>query len=257
MHFNELSEEKQQLLGALFDPESPLSLASSLPGTFASRLLRMVDQAEGEFLNNMNDETALLAAFKSLKSYVPTVNDQRLRYLFWTEYEKSKLEGRVMDMKNVHSLVCNPKTFESLFLKLPYRAVFLCCKPMAYEHTLKEMLLHGMQRMRQVLDIPATDPITGKLNPKIIELQLKITAMVDMRVHGAPTQKIHQVTQSIQGKPTQGQVANLQELIAKGDMSTIQTRLKEIEAEKKKLEGRVTTQPVEIVEAELVPVKNK
>lgn len=257
MQFKELPEEKQELLAALFDPESPLSLASTLPWNISAKLLKLLDECEPALLEHLTDEEGLIKYLRSNKRYEPTVNDHRVRYLFWHEHENALAENRQMNMKNVHSLVCNEKTFQVMFLKHYFRAAFLMCKPMAYQQTLKEMLVHGMGKLRNILDIPATDPVTGKFNPKIVELQLKITAMVDMRLHGAPTQKIHQVNQNLPGALTKGQGADVRELIQKGDMKSIQNRLFEIEAERKKLEGRVTTAPVEVVEAELVHAKPK
>ena len=238
MTFEELPEEKKLLLGPLFDPQNKTSLWNYMPGKYSGKLLAMVASAEHEFLENLMDEEALLKSLKSIKSYVPTINDQRLRHLLWVEYENATREDRQMVMNNVHSLVCNEKTFTSLFLKLPYRACFLVCRPAAYQHVLKEMLTHGMYRLRQILDMPETDA-NGKLNPKMIELKIKITAMIDMRLHGAPTQKIHQVTQNLPGPPVQK--SDVKELIDKGDMRTIQERLVEIEKEKRKLEGRTAT----------------
>lgn len=248
MTFEELPEEKKLLLGPLFDPQNKTSLWNYMPGKYSGKLLAMVASAEDEILDNIMDEEALLKSLKSIKSYVPTINDQRLRYLFWLEYQNAALEEREMVMNNVHSLVCGEKSFTSLFLKLPYRACFLVCRPAAYQHVMKEMLTHGMYRLRQILDLPEIDA-NGKINTKILELKIKVTAMIDMRLHGAPTQKIHQVTQNLPGPPNQK--TEVKDLIQKGDMVTIQQRLKEIEAEKRKLEGR---SPVAL-EAEFVLTK--
>ena len=246
MQFSELTAEKQELLGHLFDPKNDMALTNLLPNGYSTRLLKCVAESEDEILELLGDEEHLLKYLRSHKSYSPTVNDHRVRYLFWHEAENAIVENRKMVLSNTHNLVCDAKVFQNLFLKLPYRAAFLCCRPAAYQHTLKEMLLHGMQRLRQVLDMPEHDPVTGKFNPKIVELKLKITAMVDMRLHGAPTQKIHQVTQNLPGSLGAGQKGEVRELIQKGDMRTIQQRIKEIEAERRKLEGRITAEPVEV-----------
>ena len=245
MEYTELSEDLQELVGHLFDPRNALSLDNVMPRTFSVPMFNSLMENPREVIELISDEERLLRFFKTEKSYQPTVNDQRVRYLFWHEYENSRVENRKMVMNNVHSLVCDVVSFRKLFLKLPYRTAFLCCRPAAYQHTLNEMLLHGMQRLRQVLDLPEVDA-NGKLNTKVIELKIKITAMVDMRIHGAPTQKIHQVTQNLPSLPGKEEKENLKTLIQNGDMATIRRRIEEIEQEKRKLEGRANVVTVEV-----------
>ena len=244
MEYEKLTEFQKNHLSHLFSPENPMAIAKMLPPIFCGHLLENVLKADPEVLELISDEDELLRHLKAEKHYRPTVNDQRLRYLFWQEYENAVLDNRKMIVSNVHSLVCDIKSFQKLFVgSLPYRTAFLLCRPAAYQHTLHEMLLHGMKRMRQILDLPETDA-NGKINTKIIELKLKVTAMVDMRVNGAPTQKVHQITQNL----TSGISAtksDVKELVNSGDMATIQKRIEEIESEKRKLESRtISVEPV-------------
>ena len=267
MQFAELPEETKIYLAPFFDPMAHTSFAKLMPGNYPRILMEMASQAH-EYLPLLDEEPALLKLLKEKQHYVPTVNDQRIRYLFWHEYENAMLDNRQMIMNNVHSLVCSDVIFKKLFLKTPYRAAYLLCRPAAYQQTLREMLLHGMGRMCQILDLPEIDE-RGELNIKVLELKLKITAMVDMRIHGAPTQKIHQVTQAIGlgGQGTAQAKQDVKTLVQKGDLRTIQERIKELEAEKRQLEGREGS-PVptgeapekpaispEILEAVLVPAK--
>jgi len=243
MEYQDLTDFQKDHLSYVLDPNNPMSLHKMMPHHYYNQILETAAKADPEILDLISDEEILLKYLRKEKSYSPTVNDQRLRYLFWQEYENAVLDNRKMIMNNVHSLVCDAKAFQRLFLgTLPYRVAFLLCRPAAYQHTLNEMLLHGMKRMRQILDLPEIDE-KGKINTKIIELKLKVTAMVDMRVHGAPTQKVHQITQNIGGAAR----SDVKELVNSGDMATIQNRLAEIEAEKRKLEGRtISVDPVKV-----------
>lgn len=246
MTYEEIPEPCRPHLGHLFDPANPMALVHFLPKNITDKLLELCCTVP-DLLEHLSDDENLKTWLYNEYKYRPTVNDHRIRYLFWVEYENALLENRKMVLHNVHSLVCDPKAFTSLFLKLPQRAVFLLCRPAAYQHSLREMLVHGLERMRQILDLPEVDP-NGKINTKIIELKLKVVAMVDMRVNGAPTQKIHQITQNI---PTvgAGDKKDIKTLVQKADMNTIQKRIEEIEAEKRRLEGReyvrVPAAPVE------------
>lgn len=242
MHYSDLPDEAKPFLSHLFDPDNPLSLANALPGTYGTRLLGLV-QGVPDLWPLISDEEQLKKTLRKEHSYQPSVNDQRLRYAFWQEFENAQLDGRKMHMPNVHSLICNEAAFTGLFMKLPFRAAFLVCRPAGYQVTIREMLLHGMERMRGVLDLDPLDS-KGKPNTKLLELQLKIVAMIDMRLHGAPTQKIHQVNQNLPA-PNKGALTqakqDVKELVQKGDMASIQKRLEEINAEKRAIEGRDLT----------------
>jgi len=251
MTFDDLPETKKALLSHVFDPQNETSLWNYLPQPYNYQLLEVVSQNEDTLLEIFPDEMLLLKYLRAHKAYEPSVNDQRLRHLLWLEYENSFMENRKISIRNVHSLVCNDKSFKALFLKLPYRALFFCCRPASYQHVIKEMLNHGMGRLRQILDMPDVDS-KGKPDLKMLALKVKITAMMDMRIHGAPTQKIHQVTQNLIGNTPVPKGEDVKDLVNKGDMATIQQRIKQIEHEKRKLEGRTAT--IDVTPEPAIPV---
>lgn len=248
--FEALPEEIKPLVGHLFDPKNALSLPNMIPGKVPGILLDLLLRIT-PLWSLLHDETLLKKELRANYGYQPSVNDHRLRYLFWVEYENALLESRKMHLPNVHSLVCNEMAFKGLFLKEPHRTAFLVSRPAAYQQTLREMLLHGMGRLRDILDLPETDE-RGKINTKVLELKLKVVAMVDMRLHGAPTQKVHQITQNLPAANTaKGQ--EVQQLVHTADMGAIKKRLEKLENEKRKLEGREASKPADTMEPELVP----
>lgn len=200
----------------------------------------------------MADEDGLLKYLRAEKHYQPTVTDHRIRLLFWQEVEGSLIDGRIMNPCNFHSLVCTETLFRNLFLRQPHRAAFLLCKPVAYEVAVREGLIHGINRLREILDMPHVD---GKGNPnvKMLELKLKVTAMLDMRLHGAPKQSIQQLNVHMDATK-KGIGTEVRTLVQKGDLDTIRKRIHEIEQEQRKIEGR-SPEP-QILEPELVPAKN-
>lgn len=251
--FENLPEEIKVYLAPLFDAKSDTSLAKRMPGGYALELLRLAVK-DPELLPLLGDEDALKKEIRARYSYVPTTNDGRLKYLFHQELENSIYENRQMIMTNVHSLVCAPNAFKHLFFKLPYRAIWLLCRPQAHQTVLKEMLTHGFGRLREILDLPDHDE-KGRLNLKLLELKTKIIGMVDMRLHGAPAQKILQHTHHT-GTVTSKDKSEIQAMVKKGDMHTIQNRLAEIAAEARRIEGRDSPPKKEplILEAEVVAV---
>lgn len=255
MQFRDLPEDLQASLSPLFDPENPLSLANKLPAPIPGVLLKLVTE-DLRLPHLLADEEELLSHVLAEKGWHPTVTDHRIRLLFWNEFENAIFEGRMMVPNNIHSIVCNAKAFQMFFLKQSHRAAFLLCKPGAYQVALRETLMHGMKQLRRILDIPEIDA-KGKLNVPLLKLKAQITSMVDLRLHGAPTQKIHQVTQNlpVSGASTLPNAAEIQALAKKGDLKTLQNRLSEIAAQQRELEGG--TEAPAPLEAELVPAKRE
>lgn len=242
MKFEELPEDFRLLLGHLFDPQNPISLSNKLPAETCEVLTGLIWE-DPRLPALLHDEEDLLHYIKITHAHVPTVNDHRVRFLFWLEFENSCLEGRNMIPNNIHSLVCDAKAFRKLFLGLPYRAAFLLCRPAGYQACVKETLTHGLKRMREILDMPEYDA-KGKLNTKLLELKVKVFGMMDLRVHGAPTQKIHQVNQNLDGPSAKQVTQDVKQLVQKGDMETIRRRIYELEAQQKEIEGRGQVTPV-------------
>lgn len=247
MPLHDLPEDLQAALTPLFDPSHVFSLAHRLQGNgeLLEKLLNLVS-SDARLPGLMADEAALLQFLKEEKHYEPSVNDRRIRHCLWVEFENAIAENRRMTLRNVHSLVCDEKSFYRLFVQHAPRAAFLLCRPTGYREQLNEMLSHGLSRMRAILDLPEVDA-RGKLNTKLLDLKAKIYAMTDLRLHGAPTQKIQQLNLNMNAD-AQGRAAlgDVRALAAKGDMATIQKRIGEIEKEIKKSEGAAVPEPLTI-----------
>lgn len=249
MKFDELPEPHQALLGLLFDPASPVSLASLLPPGLSTRLLGTIYK-DPELFPLLKDEDALLRHLEVAYRYRCPPTDSRIRMSFWLEYERALADADKMKVANIHSLVCDERSFYRLFGSCPGRAAFLICRPAAYQEQVREMLAHGMKRMRQLLDLPVVLP-NGKYDYKLMAIQNRIAAMADMRIHGAPTQKVQQLNVNVDAGRKEIS-ADTKHLIAKGDINAIQSRLMEIE---KQMGDGSSQKELPILEAELVEVK--
>lgn len=253
MNFNDLPEVHQNQLGFLFDPNAETSLTALLPPRIAERLLETISK-DPDLFPLLGREDELLAFLDQKYDYRETATDGRIRMTFWLEYETALLDGRKMVLKNTHSLVCDERSFYRLFLSSPGRCAFLLCKPVAYQEQVKEILSHGLKRYRQILDRPVDLP-NGKIDHKLLAVQVKIIAMMDMRLHGAPTQKVQQLNVNVDaGSRGQQVTEDTKKLVAKGDINAIQTRLAEIE---KQMGDGGMQKELPILEAELVEVGGK
>lgn len=204
-------------------------------------------------LDLIPDEELLLKKLKASYNYRPSISEQRIRHSFWLEYEEAQRDERLMnDMHIWCFVVASRDLFKRMFLA-PNRgpqAVYLVCRPAGYHTQVSEMLEAGLYKMRKILELPDVDS-KGRVNMKLLELKMKITVMMDMRKHGAPTQNIKQLNMHVNRNLAGAKDVN--ELVKKGDMESIQKRLSALDIEKRNVEGRSRELP--IVEAELVQVK--
>jgi hypothetical protein len=243
-------------LHAFFDPNSPTSVANRAPKKIADKLLElcMRDPNAWEYLA---DEEALCAYLYKHHQFKPSVVDNRIRLAFYQELEDAINTGSTMVIHRVHALSCTETAFNNMFLKSVPRALYLACRPESYELVLSETLAHGMKQLRRILDMEEREG--GKLNTKLLELKVKIYAMLDLRKHGSPTQRIE--TKGLQINANVGSLTSvpgtnqesLAALMARGDLKAIQNRISAIEHENKKVQGAVMeadTVEVEVVRRE-------
>lgn len=113
----------------------------------------------------------------------------RLRHAFWEEYNRAqfyndKMHPFTMGITNITTW----QRFEEL-LKDKHCLVYILTPPPQYKVQVKEGLSHGLERVREILDLPLQDPVTGKINTQICNLIMSATKFLDARVNGAFTQK--------------------------------------------------------------------
>lgn len=243
------------LFAGYFDRNSPLSLWNKLGKEWSNRLLAALSSLP-EAATMLHDETMLKRWLKKEHLYIPTPTDNRYRHQFWLEYEHSIDQERMMLIKNVYAFIGQEAMFYQLICADPNRMVWLMCRPAGYEANAREMLAFSTGRLREYLEKdPFEDP--RKPNMKLLEIQVKIHQIFDLRLHGAPTQKIQQLNLNA----TLGAAGNLKELTDKGDMKGLQKKLEDLRARKRKAEGR-GAQPAlaegesSVIDAEIVGAKD-
>ncbi len=217
-----------------FDQNSPLSLYSKMGPAWAKRFMDRLGEVP-EIANCLTDETVLKEELERLYHYRPNPVDERYRLQLWLEYENACKLGRLMQMSNVYNLVGPESTFHNQVMKVPQRVAWMMCKPIGYSTLTREMLNLGLRRLQSYLDKDAwTAGKGGKPDMKLMKLQLEITKMVDLRQHGAPTQKI----QSIELKGTIGANGEIQAIAEQGDMKALEQKKYDLELRRRAAEGR-------------------
>lgn len=179
-------ESSARYVPEVWDEESPQSMLNCLD-TRTKRLITETRESEPELFEL--DEHELFEVLERRRK-VPTPTLNRLRGQLWMEFERSRSREQLMDMNIVCAGVCSTRALTRI-LKDPSKAAWLFSVPERYLDMVDETLEFGMKKMRAIL---AMDPVkkNGTLDSRLMELQFKITAMMDLRKNGAPTQKIEQ-----------------------------------------------------------------
>lgn len=114
----------------------------------------------------------------------------RIRLAFWAEYEEAQSMVRNIDFYSITNRTGISGTFlKSYITQTQYTLAFVLCQPIEYSQFLDEALTAGLGRLREMLDLPFIDPESGQPDHKMMELVLKATAFIDLRVHGGITEK--------------------------------------------------------------------
>lgn len=114
----------------------------------------------------------------------------RIRMAFWAEYEEAQSLVKNMDFYQITNRTGISGTYLKQYItQSQYTLAFVLNQPVEYSTFLEEALTSGLGRLREMLDMPFMDPSTGEPDHKMMELILKATAFIDLRVHGGITEK--------------------------------------------------------------------
>jgi hypothetical protein len=155
----------------------------------------------------------------------PNPTDNRLRLRFWDEYDRSQSYQKSMEMHLVYAGVCSKQYFYGRYLTLAEKVAWLLCPPASYMVKMEEALAFGIERLRDILEI---NPMlaSGKVDSRLADIQMKIVALLDMRVKGAVVQKIEQKNMNLNLSTADNALGK--QLIG-ASMEQIEGRLKELE----------------------------
>lgn len=172
--------------------------------------------------------------------------DRRVRIQFWEEYEAAAKDNRPMDLEFVAqgTGAVNWPAFRDELVTCNAKLAWLMIPPAHYRVQLKEAQELGLGRLMNILEIPAQDPVTKKVNVGIAMMHLMVWKAIDLRLQGPMIQKIVSLTGNMGSAPEGGS--------AKVDMTSVDKRIAELEAQ---LQGTPQAEPDK--PAEIVDVKSE
>ena len=164
--------------------EDPRSLMSFLPPDTQVGLAQIPEK----YLDL--EESELLKVLEKDWGWHPTVQAEILRRNFWMEHDRvqfAKLEN-VMNMSNVWLGVVTKMHWHRIVTEHHHIAAFILCRPPEYKISQEALQNHATRKQFEILSMPARKA-NGEYDVKLLELQMKVAAMVDMRVHGGYIQR--------------------------------------------------------------------
>lgn len=225
---------------SLFEKEEPRALINLVPAVVAEAFEAGYNKRPDLF--GMDER--ILRKKLAEHNRPPSVTENRLRMAFWQEYERAQaLNLPAMQIANVVSGVCSKKFFYDQYLKQPENVAWILCIPAAYEITIQETLQFGLEKLRDMLELPFVDS-TGRPNVKLMELQAKIVELVHIRAKGAVVQRNLNINASTQ---------EMKKVIESDNMEDLNKRLKELERIEQKSLSQGNDKETFLVENEIVP----
>jgi hypothetical protein len=205
-------EEEYSILGKLRGTKSLSTLVEALVGEF------------GELVGGAQEDVA--ARFREMKGRPPSVSENRLRFAFWQEYEESIKQSRQIKPHRIYGGVCSDVFFMHYVAKDKARLLWILCPPTNYKEMLREALGFGLEQLREILDLPVVND-RGKVDTRLCEVKAKIVAMLDVRVNGAPVQRVEQ--KSVSYSVTSKEKPLLEHYAGEAGQDMLRRRIRELE----------------------------
>lgn len=181
--------EEPTLNEANYDLNNPRSMVSLLPKFLYDR----VKLLPARFFVMTEEELA-----HECFGGEPNEVSRRLRLAFWEEYDRcQRYQEKEIDIARVVTGICNMTYFKKRFIADWRLLCWILQPPPLYMTDLKDIHEMSLRRLLEVAKLPIERDEKGKVDTKLIDLQQKIFAHVDMRIKGAIVQKIDQRNLSV------------------------------------------------------------
>jgi hypothetical protein len=163
--------------------EDPRSLLSFLPEDTRKAFTEIPE----DYLHQ--DENLLLDRFEAELNWKPSTLTEALRLNFWLEYDRVSMSNseNTMNMSNVYLGVCTRAGFYKIVHGQPHVLAFILSRPIGYDATFASLQELVNRKFHQILSLPIREG--KKINIKLLELQMKTGAMVDLRNRGGYLQR--------------------------------------------------------------------
>lgn len=230
---------------SILDRANPLSLASLIHDPRFDAAVANLQKKYPDLLGM--PERQLKKEIRRLTGVGLSPDDTMIRMKFWIEYDVAMSEGRGMQVRKICAGVMGDHYFWDYLMKPTLLAWVLCPLP-TYRQQLDAAVGTGMAKLLDFIELPVEDPHTGKINVQLLNAQAKIIAMLDMRKHGAFTQKIEQKSVHLHASTN-----DVQKEIQNLTMEEVEKRMKKLEASERDtaiIEARAARPTYTMVEAE-------
>lgn len=172
-----MNENLPQLINQLKDPDNPRSVINITPSSLSKALSFIPD-------------SVFEMDIKELKTLGKCgEKEDKLRIAFWKEYDLAQTTGKKMSLTNIWKGNCSDVTFFKSILTNNFKLAYILTAPTDYLIQIEDIFQLGMQRMRQILEFEPFDK-HGMIDPKIAEVQRKITEDAHLRYKGAIPYKV-------------------------------------------------------------------
>lgn len=169
------------------------------------------------------DEQALSEHLR-LNNKAITPTDNRLRLQFWLEYERAMMSGKTMNVMNVFAGICSKDYFYNRFIENRYKVSWMLMPPSSYNTKTLEGLEYGIDQFREILSEPLKDPVTKKIDYKLLTAKIKITSLLKDWAKGATVQKTESKVVTVSAN-----LSEVKELALELSTEELERRIKEFD----------------------------
>lgn len=208
-------ENKNEMI--VRDPNHPRAIINLVPEAVVNAIKRLPE----EYMDQGESELRLLFA---AKKWAPSILDDRVRFMFWREYDQAQNNMRQMLMTHVYYGVCSRESFY-LLLQNKNRVAWILCPPVDYMLGAEEALTYGLEQLRDILSRPHTS-MMGVVDSKAAGIKLEIVRMLDARVKGAIIQTTRNLNVNMNANKPVASAPKIED---------VDQRIKEVEAQLKTL----------------------
>lgn len=212
------------------DVNHPRAIINLVPEAVVNAIMRLpeelIDVGEAELRAHFEDPNV---------KHKVSVLDDRIRFMFWKEYDNAQTNMRQMIMTHVYYGLCSKESFY-LLLQNKRRVAWMLCPPADYMLAAEEALTFGLEQLRDILAKPHVS-MMGNVDAKAAGVKLEIVKMLDARVKGAIIQTTRNLNVNM----------NANKPVAAPKIEDVDKRIKEVEAQLKNLnDGQNSTTLMDI-----------
>lgn len=133
-----------------------------------------------------------LSLEKHMKSIGQTLSDRddALRAKFWYCHDKAAYEEKAMTTIELCAGIAAPSMFYTVYVKNRFKVAWMVCKPVELKIQDLALVSLGKRKMAEYLRMDPRDPVTGKLDYRLMSIQKSIYVNLENRVFGLPTQRV-------------------------------------------------------------------